>query len=433
LKRYNALFIILSLVLTVAIGICGDGQEQAPVLTIEVDGIINPPTAKFIIDAIDEAVRQNAQCLIIQLDTPGGLMESMRLIVKKELSSMIPIIVYVAPRGARAASAGVFVTMAAHIAVMAPGTHIGAAHPVTLGGGEGKESKTMADKIVNDTVSFVKSVAKTRGRNVEWAEKAVTKSVSITDEEAVKLNVVDFVSPDLPSLLNKIDGKVVKFDGVARTLHTKGIKPQPIQMSWREKLLDIISNPQIAYYLLMLGGMGIFFELSNPGAILPGIVGGIFLILAFYALQVLPVNYAGLALILFGIILFIAEIKVVSHGLLAIGGIISLFLGSLMLFQSPDEYMRLSLSVIVPAVLVTSGFFIFAMTMAIRARLKKPTTGLEGLIGETGIVAVPLAPEGKVSVHGEFWNAVSDQPIEKGEKAKVIGVTHLKLKVKKLE
>ena len=409
------------------------GQEQAPVLTIEVDGIINPPTAKFIIDAIDEAIRQNARCLIIQLDTPGGLMESMRLIVKKELASTIPIIVYVAPSGARAASAGVFVTMAAHIAVMAPGTHIGAAHPVTLGGGEGKESKTMTDKIVNDTVSFVKSIAKTRGRNVDWAEKAVTKSVSITDEEAVKLNVVDFISPDLQSLLNKIDGKVVKFDGVARTLHTKGMKPQPIQMSWREKLLDIISNPQIAYYLLMLGGMGIFFELSTPGAILPGVVGGIFLILAFYALQVLPVNYAGLALILFGIILFIAEIKVVSHGLLAVGGVISLFLGSLMLFQSPAEYMRLSLSVIVPAVLVTSGFFIFAMTMAIRARLKKPTTGLEGLIGETGIVAIPLSPEGKVSVHGEFWNAVSDQPIEKGEKAKVIGVTHLKLKVKKLE
>jgi membrane-bound serine protease (ClpP class) len=433
LKRYNALFIALSLVFAVAIGMCGDSQDQAPILTIEVDGIINPPTAKFIIDAIDEAVRQNAQCLIIQLDTPGGLMESMRLIVKKELASTIPIVVYVAPSGARAASAGVFVTMAAHIAVMAPGTHIGAAHPVTLGGGEGKESKTMTDKIVNDTVSSVKSIAKARGRNVDWAEKAVTKSVSITDEEAVKLSVVDFVSPDLQSLLNRIDGRVVKFDGVARTLHTKGITPQPIQMSWREKLLDIISNPQIAYYLLMLGGMGIFFELSNPGAILPGVVGGIFLILAFYALQVLPVNYAGLALILFGIILFIAEIKVVSHGLLAIGGVISLFLGSLMLFQSPAEYMRLSLSVIVPAVLVTSGFFIFAMTMAIRARLKKPTTGLEGLIGETGIVAIPLTPEGKVSVHGEFWNAVSDQPIEKGEKAKVIGVTHLKLKVKKFE
>jgi membrane-bound serine protease (ClpP class) len=322
--------------------------------------------------------------------------------------------------------------MAAHIAVMAPGTHIGAAHPVTLGA-EGKEDKKMSEKILNDMVAFIKNIAKTRGRNLEWAEKAVVKSVSITEDEAVKLNVVDFISPDLQSLLTKIDGKIIKFDGITRTLQTKGVQPKTIQMSWREKLLDVISNPQIAYYLLMLGGMGIFFELSNPGAILPGVVGGIFLILAFYALQVLPVNYAGLALILFAIILFIAEIKVVSHGLLAVGGVISLFLGSLMLFQSPVEYMRLSLSVIIPAVLVTSAFFIFAVTMAIRARLKKPTTGAEGLLGEVGMVTTPLAPEGKVSVHGEFWDVVSDQNIEKGEKVQVIAVTNLKLKVKKIE
>ena len=407
--------------------------EKEPVYTIEVDGIINPATAKFIIDSIDEATQQGAQCLIIQLDTPGGLMESMRVIVKKELASTIPIIVYVAPGGARAASAGVFVTMAAIIAVLAPGTHIGAAHPVTLGGGEGKESKTMKDKIVNDTVAFIKNIAKTRGRNADWGEKAVVKSVSITDEEAVKLNVVDLISPDVTTLLDKIDGKVVKFNGVTRTLHTKGVQPKPIKMSWREKLLDVISNPQIAYYLLMLGGMGIFFELSNPGAILPGVVGGILLILAFYALQVLPVNYAGLALILFAIILFIAEIKVVSHGLLAVGGVISLFLGSLMLFRSPEEYMTLSLSVIIPAVLVTSAFFIFAATMAIRARLRKPTTGMEGLIGEVGIASTPIAPEGKISIHGEFWDVVSDQNIEKGDKVQVIGVTNLKLKVKKIE
>jgi membrane-bound serine protease (ClpP class) len=414
------------------LGILGKTQDKSLIYTIEVDGIINPPTAKYITDSIDEANQQGAQCLIIQLDTPGGLMESMRLIVKKILASNIPIIVYVAPKGARAASAGVFITMAAHIAVMAPGTHIGAAHPVTLGGGEGKENKAMTEKIVNDTVSYIKTIAKNRGRNVDWAEKAVVKSVSITEEEAVKLNVVDFISPDLQSLLANIDGKVVKFDGATRTLHTKGVQPQPIQMSWREKLLDIISNPQIAYYLLMLGGMGIFFELSNPGAILPGVVGGIFLILAFYSLQVLPVNYAGLALILFAIILFIAEIKVVSHGLLAVGGVISLLLGSLMLFRSPAEYMRLSLSVIIPAVLVTSGFFIFAMTMAIRAKLKKPTTGMEGLVGEEGIASTDIAPEGKVSIHGEFWNVVSDQKIERGEKVQVIGVVNLKLKVKKI-
>ncbi len=407
-------------------------QEKAPVFTIEVDGIINPATAKFIVDSIDQATQQGAQCLIIQLDTPGGLMDSMRIIVKKELGSTIPIIVYVAPGGARAASAGVFVTMAAHIAVMAPSTHIGAAHPVTLGGGEGKESKTMTEKIVNDTVSYIKTIAKNRGRNVDWAEKAVVKSVSITEEEAVKLNVVDFITPDLQSLLTKIDGRVVKFDGVTRTLQTKGVQPQPIQMSWRDKLLDIISNPTIAYILLMLGIYGIFFELSSPGAILPGVVGGIFLILAFYALQMLPVNYAGLALIFFGIILFIAEIKVVSHGLLAVGGVISLLLGSIMLFQSPVEYMRVSLSVIIPAVMVSAAFFIFAVSKAINARLRKPTTGMEGLIGEVGIVSTPISPEGKVSIHGEFWNATSDQTLEEGEKAQVIGVDNLKLKVKKI-
>jgi membrane-bound serine protease (ClpP class) len=432
LKKYKFLLVFTIFILFTFVAAI-PSQEKAPVFTIEVDGIINPATAKFIIDSIDEATQQGAQCLIIQLDTPGGVLESTRMIVKKMLTSKIPIIVYVSPSGARAASAGVFITMAANVAVMAPSTHIGAAHPVTLGGEEGKESKTMVEKIVNDTVAFIKNIAKTRGRNVDWAEKAVVKSVSITEDEAVRLNVVDFISPDLPSLLAKIDGKIVKFDGVTQTLQTKGVQPKPIQMSWREKLLDIISHPQIAYYLLMLGGMGIFFELSNPGTILPGVVGGIFLILAFYALQVLPVNYAGLALILFAIILFIAEIKVVSHGLLAVGGVISLFLGSIMLFQSPDEYMRLSLSVIIPAVLVTSAFFIFAATMAIQARLRRPTTGMEGLIGEVGIVSVPISPEGKVSIHGEFWNAAGDQNIEKGEKVQVIGVDHLKLKVKKIE
>jgi len=416
--------------LLVSIGTPAYAQEKPPVYVIEVDGIINPATSKFITESIDQAIEKGAQCLIIQLDTPGGLMESMRHIIKKIMTSAIPVIVYVSPSGGRAASAGVFITMAAHIAVMAPGTHIGAAHPVSLG--EGKESKTMSEKIVNDTVSYIKTIAKTRGRNIDWGEKAVRKSVSITEEEALKLNVIDFVSPDLQDLLNKIDGKVIKFDGVTRTLLTKGVKPRPLEMSWRYRFLDIISNPSIAYILLMLGIYGIFFELSNPGAILPGVVGGIFLILAFYALQMLPINFAGLALILFAIILFIAEIKVVSHGLLSVAGVISLFLGSLMLIESPTEYMRISLSVIIPAVAVSAGFFIFAVTKAIRARLTKPTTGKEGIIGETGTVVVSLAPEGKVAIHGEFWKAASDQPIDVGEKIQVISVNNLILKVKKL-
>jgi membrane-bound serine protease (ClpP class) len=409
----------------------GYSEEKAPVFVAEVEGIINPATAKFIIESIDQAVKEGGQCLIIELDTPGGLMDSMRNIVKKILTSPIPIIVYVGPSGARAASAGVFITMSANIAAMAPSTHIGAAHPVSLG--EGKESKTMSEKIVNDTVSYIKTIAKTRGKNVEWAENAVRKSVSITEDEALKLNVIDLISPNLQDLLAKIDGRVVKFDGVTRTLSTKGVQPRSIKMSWRYRLLDTISNPTIAYILLMLGIYGVFFELSNPGAILPGVVGGIFLILAFYALQMLPVNFAGLALILFAIILFIAEIKVVSHGLLAVGGVISLFLGSMMLFENPTEYMRVSLSVIIPAVLVSAGFFIFAVTKAIRARLTKPTTGMEGLIEEIGTASTPIAPEGKISIHGEFWNATSDQKIEAGEKVRVIGVMNLKLKVKKVE
>jgi membrane-bound serine protease (ClpP class) len=431
MKRFSG-FLAFFLVLFFALGISGEAEEKAPVFVIEVDGIINPATAKFITESIEQASQEGAQCLIIELDTPGGLMDSMRNIIKKILTSNIPVIVYVAPSGARAASAGVFITLSAHIAVMAPSTHIGAAHPVTLGA-EGKESKTMTDKIVNDTVSYIKTIAKTRGKNVDWAEKAVRKSVSITEDEALKQNVIDMISPDLQDLLSRLDGKVIKFDGVSRTLLTKGVKPKTVQMSWRYRLLDTISNPTIAYILLMLGIYGIFFELSNPGAILPGVVGGIFLILAFYALQMLPINFAGLALIFFAIILFIAEVKVVSHGLLAVGGVISLFLGSLMLIETPTEYMRISLSVIIPAVLVSAAFFTFAVTKAVKARLTKPTTGTEGLVGEIGTASTPIAPEGKVSIHGEFWNASSDQKIDAGERVQVIGMTNLKLKVKKIE
>ena len=431
--RILKLLIIFPVLLTVLLlqGTSGQCQDKGPVFYIEVDGIINPATAKFITDSIDQASQQGGQCLIIELDTPGGLMDSMRNIVKKILGSNIPIIVYVAPRGARAASAGVFITLASHVAVMAPGTNIGAAHPVTLGA-EAKESKTMEEKIVNDTVSYIKTIAKNRGKNVDWAEKAVRKSVSITEDEALKLNVIDLICTDLNDLLSKVDGRVIKFDGMTRTLLTKGVQPRPIQMSWRYKLLDTISNPSIAYILLMLGIYGIFFELSSPGAILPGVVGGIFLILAFYALQMLPINFAGLALILFAVILFIAEVKVVSHGLLTVGGVISLFLGSMMLIETPAEYMQISLMVIIPAVLVSAGFFAFAVTKTIKARLTKPTTGTEGLVGEVGMSFTPLSPEGKVLVHGEFWNAISDEPVEKGDKVQVVGVKDLVLNVKKI-
>ena len=429
-RKYKVLFLFVSIFFSL-LGNPANTQEKAPVFTVEVDGIINPATASFIAESVDKASQEGAQCLIVQLDTPGGLMDSMRLIIKKFMASSIPIVVYVSPSGARAASAGVFITMAAHVAVMAPSTHIGAAHPVSLG--QEKEDKTMSEKIVNDTVSYIKTIAKNRGRNAEWGENAVRKSVSVTEEEALKLHVIDFVSADLQDLLSKLDGRVIKLDGGAtRTLHTKGVQPRPMQMNWRYKLLDIISNPQIAYILLSLGMLGMFFELSNPGAILPGVVGGIFLILAFFALQMLPINFAGLALILFALILFIAEIKVVSHGLLAVGGVISLLLGSLMLIDSPADYMRISLSVIIPAVLVCTAFFVFATTMAVKARVTRPSTGMEGLLGETGVATTDISPEGKALIHGEYWNVASEEPIQGGEKIQVVSSKDLKLKVKRI-
>ncbi len=412
-------------------GLSAFGTEGKHVNVIEINGVINPVASKFITEAIDQSEEDGAQCLIIQMDTPGGLMDSMRTIVKKMLSARVPVVVYVSPSGARAASAGVFITMAAHIAAMAPSTNIGAAHPVTLGSGQ-KENKAMMEKVVNDAVAQIKGIAKKRGRNVKWAEKAVRKSVSITEGEALKLKVIDLVAPDLDSLLAKIDGRKVKIDSEKKVLATKGASINRRQMGWRYRLLDIISNPTIAYILLMLGIYGIFFELYSPGTILPGVVGAICLILAFFALQMLPINYAGLALILLGIILFIAEVKITSYGMLSVAGAISMFLGAVMLIENPTEYMRISLRVIIPMVLVSVAFFAFAVTMVIRARTKKPTTGVEGLIGEVGVSVSLLDPEGTVSIHGELWRAECDERIEKGERIKVIGVNHLKLKVVKV-
>jgi membrane-bound serine protease (ClpP class) len=399
---------------------------------IEVDGIINPVSAKYIVRSIEQAEEENAQCLIVVLDTPGGLMESMRQIVKKMLSAEVPVVVYVAPSGARAASAGVFITMAAHVAAMAPSTNIGAAHPVTLGGKE--QDKAMMEKIVNDTVAYAKSIAKKRGRNGEWAAEAVEKSVSITDDEALELNVIDLVSPSLDELLLQLSGRQIAMDEkTTRSLETKGAGINRISMTWKDRLLDTISHPQIAYLLFLLGMMGIYFEISNPGAILPGVVGGISIILAFFALQVLPINYAGLALIILGGVLFIAEIKVTSYGLLSVAGIFSLLLGSIMLIDNPTEYLKLSWQVIVPAVGATAGFFVFAVTMAIRARLKRPTTGIEGLVGRIGVAQSDFRPDGQVAVYGEIWTAESGDKIKKGDKVEVVKVDKLRLIVKRVK
>lgn len=402
---------------------------QPHVDVIEVNGVVNPVADRFINDAIKTAEDDGAQCLIIELDTPGGLMESMHSIKKNILASEVPVVVFVSPGGARAASAGVWITLSSHIAAMAPGTHIGAAHPVAMGGGE--ISEDMEQKLVNDAVADIRSLAEKRGRNADWAEEAVRQSVSITEKEALEEGVIDVIVDDLRSLLNAIDGREVRLADGECLLETRDVEIRRINMSLRYRILDTISNPNVAYILLMLGFYGLFFELSNPGSILPGVVGGICLILAFFALHTLPINYAGLLLIIFALILFIAEIKVPSYGLLTVGGIISMILGSIMLIKTPAEFLRISWMTIIPAVIVTVAFFVFAMGMALRARLKKPTTGQEGLVGEVGIAKSKLDPKGKIFVHGEFWNAFSDEPIEEGEEVVVEEVQRMKLKVKK--
>ncbi|MFH1625429.1 MAG: nodulation protein NfeD [Pseudomonadota bacterium] len=398
---------------------------------VKVDSIINPVVAEFITEGIDKSSKDGAVCMIIELDTPGGLDLSMRTIVKAMLNADIPIVVYVSPSGARAASAGVMITLASNIAAMTPGTNIGAAHPVALGAK--KIDKAMEEKVVNDAVAYVKSIAAKRGRNVKWAEEAVRKSVSITEKEALSLKVIDLIAPDIETLLDEIDGKTVTTGAGTVTLHTKGAEPVFITMGTRRNILNVLSNPNIAYILMMLGLLGLYFELSHPGVIFPGVVGGICLILAFFAFQTLPINYAGILLIILAIILFIAEVKVTSFGLLTIGGIISMLLGSLMLFESPLPYLRVSWAVLIPVVLATSALFILTATLAFRAFISKPTTGVEGLVGEIGVAKTKIYRQGKVFVHGEYWNAYSEEVIPEGESVKVLSIDNLRLKVEKLE
>ena len=403
----------------------------APVATIEIEGVISPVTLRLVGIAIDRAQAERAQALVIQLDTPGGLERSMRAIVQRMMNAEVPVVVYVAPTGARAASAGVFITMAAHVAAMAPATNIGAASPVALGGGA---DKTMMKKVENDAAAFIRTVALERGRNADWAEKAVREAVAITEREALKLKVIDLVADSVPDLLEKIDGRTIKLPKGTVTLATKGAPVRPIEIGFRDRFLNIITDPNVAYVLMMLGMLGLFFELSNPGVILPGVIGGISLILAFFAFQSLPINYAGLLLILFGIVLLVAEIKIVSHGILAIGGIVSMALGSLMLFDSPEVGFRVSWWVIAPTVGATAGLFLFVVAAGVRALGRPPATGAEGLVGKTATVRERLGPEGQVMVSGEIWRAVAEgEPLEPGAQVRIVAVDGLTLKVAKAE
>ncbi len=403
--------------------------SQGSILLLNVKSTINPAISNYVEKGLETAADQGAVCVILQLDTPGGLDTAMRDIVQAILNSPVPVVVYVGPSGARAASAGVLITLSADIAAMAPGTNIGAAHPVGLGGG--KMDETMLKKVENDAAAYSESLAQQRGRNVEWAIKAVRESESVSAEKALELNIIDVIAANLTELIEKIDGREIKTSSGSRKLELKDLPIESVEMGWRFRFLDALSNPNIAYMLMMLGFYGLFFELSNPGVIFPGVFGAICLILAFFALQTLPVNYAGFLLIVLAIILFIAEIKVVSYGVLTLGGVVSMILGSLMLFDSPEPYLRVSWYVILPTVLTTAAFFVFALSFALKAQMRKPTTGREGLVGMRGKVVAELNPEGKIFVHGEYWNAESEGEIAVGETVEVMDASEMMLKVKK--
>lgn len=392
------------------------------------DGVINPVAAEYVHDALTAALETGAQALIIRLNTPGGLDTSMRLIIKDITGASIPVVVYVAPSSARAASAGVFIAMAAHVAAMAPGTNIGAAHPVAVGGGDLDD--TMKAKIENDSVAYIKSIAEQRKRNAAWAEDAVRKSLSVTERDALKLKVVDLIADDLPSLLKQLDGRAVQLQAGRAVLHTAGAETREFPMGLRLEFLKALSDPNIAYLLMTIGTVGLMAELYNPGAILPGIVGAISLVMAFYALQSLPVNYAGVLLFLLGIVFFILEATVTSYGLLAIGGVISLLLGSVMLIKTDAEFLRISWSVIIPVVTLVAIFSLLIVSMGVRAMRRPHTTGPEGMVGLVAVARTALAPHGHVAVQGELWDAVSEQPLQPGEEAEVTGVEGLRLRVK---
>ncbi len=403
-------------------------ETTRPVQVVRLEGVITASAAQLVSTSLERAQRERAVALVIELDTPGGLDISMRAIIKEMMSSEVPTVVYVSPSGARAASAGAFITLAAHVAAMAPGTNIGAAHPVAMGGEMDKE---MALKVTNDAAAYIRSLAEKRGRNVKWAEDAVRKSVSATENEALRLGVIDLVSGRLEDLLARIDGRKVAVPSGPVILRTKGAPLVRIEPSLRDRVLQVISDPTIAYILLLLGLAGLYFEFSTPGAILPGILGGICLILAFYAFQTLPINYAGLLLILLGVILFIAETMVISHGILTLGGIASMLLGSIMLIDTPVPYMRISISAILGATAATAAFFVLLVGAAVRAQRGRPQTGKEGLLGTVGVARTRLSPGGLVFVQGAIWSAEASEAVEVGEAVQVVAIDGLKLKVEK--
>lgn len=427
MKTYTR-FIISPLFFLLVFSAQGYSLESI-VRQLDIASSINPVTASFITEQINLANSNDEAAILIQLDTPGGLDTAMREIIQAELSSRIPVIVYVAPQGARAASAGALMTLAADFAIMAPGTNIGAAHPVAVGPGN-QPDKTMMAKVENDAAAYARSLAQKRGRNADWAEKTVRESVSISAEEALDLSVIDLIADNEQDLLARLDGFKYIRDGKAIIFQSSGLSLKTIDMHWRQKILNALSNPNIAYLLMMLGIIGIFFEISQPGVVLPGAIGAIAILLALFAFSSLPVNYVGVLLILLAVVLFILEVKVVSYGMLSIGGVVAMALGSLMLIDSSEPYLQISRAVIAATVSVSAGFILLATGMVIRTQRRPVTSGQEGMIGEIGEALEAIHEQGKVFVHGEYWQACSDEPIKAGTKIEVVQLMDgLKLKV----
>jgi len=422
--RITVLFLMLFLA-------CAPGwaaQAAAPVMVATIAAPITPVTADYLASVIERAESEKAALLVVELDTPGGLDTAMRQMVQAILKCKVPVAVYVAPSGARAASAGVLITLASDIAAMAPGTNIGAAHPVNVGGGA--MDNTMSRKVENDAAAYARSLATQSGRNADWAESAVRESASLSAKDALEKKVVDLIAPDLADLLARLDGREVRKGGKVLVIRTKGAQVTRVPMGLRHRVLASLADPTIAYILLMIGIYGIYFELSSPGAVLPGVIGAISLLLGFYALQTLSANYAGFLLILLSLLLFFLELKIQSHGALAIGGIIAMILGSLMLFrQSADPFLRISWPVLIGMVALSAVFFGVVISLAVRSQFRRSFTGSEGMVGETGEAVTDIDGKGKVFVVGEQWDAVSDRPVRKGEPVTVKAVRGMTLVV----
>ena len=421
-------WILLASLLALAAG----SSPAKDVLIAQFEGVIGPASARYMVQAVDLAEKRGAECVVFEMDTPGGLDESMRVIIKRILASKVPVVVYVAPSGARAASAGAFITLSAHVAAMAPGTTIGAAHPVSMGG-VGQMDTNMAAKVANDAAAYIRAIAEKRGRNAVWAESAVRESVALSETEALENNVVDLVVASMDDLLAALDGRSVGMGAHTIVLATKGAGTERIEMTWRDRFLATIANPNLAYILFVLGLLGLYFELSTPGAVLPGVAGAICLILALFAFQTLSVNYAGVLLIVFSVILFIVDAKAATHGVLTTGGLIAMFIGSVMLFDMPEQSVRLSLHVIVPVVLATGLFFAIGVWLSARALRRRPTTGDAGLAGQQGDARTDVNRDGgTVFLAGAHWNAVAKSDIPSGRPVRVLGMKGMTVEVEEV-